>query len=111
MIYNMQIHHALFIVLKTCFLVIYLLVKFNILPAEPRIEFIIEDLLKLLVIIATLYIFSPFRKKFTIHKHDRYFAFCAAFFLLASFKLLNKLTFWKEIKDTLKMHTPWHTTT
>lgn len=99
----MGFYHKIFLVLKVSFIFIYILVKLNILKTEPEIEYVIEDLLKAMVIIFCLYIFWPFRKKYQIKKEDRYFAFSAAIFLLTSFKILYKNSYWKALMNMLSM--------
>jgi len=88
-LFYMKWYHKTFLILKLIFIVIYLLTKFKILFNEPEIEYLVEDTIKIMVTIFCLYIFWPFRSKYQIKKHDRYFGFSAGIFLLISLKALS----------------------
>ena len=85
----MKWYHKVFLILKITFIILYLLSKFKILSSQPEIEFLIEDTIKIMVTIFCLYIFWPFRSKYQIKKHDRYFGFSAGIFLLISMKVFS----------------------
>ena len=86
----MEWYHKVFIALKITFVFLYVLTKFHFFSNEPEIEYFIEDLIKLMVSIFCLYLFWPFRSKYQIKKHDRYFGFSAGVFMLISMKVFNK---------------------
>tara|TARA_B110000967_G_C18881997_1_gene561608 strand:- start:268 stop:570 length:303 start_codon:yes stop_codon:yes gene_type:complete len=85
----MELYHKLYLFLKIGFVFVYLLVRIKILKTEPEIEFLLEDIIKFMVTFFCLYIFWPFRRKYQIKKHDRYFGFSAGIFLLISTKIFK----------------------
>ena len=87
----MEWYHRIFLVLKITFIILYTLTKFGFFSNEPELEYVIEDIIKLMVAIFCLYLFWPFRSKFQIKKHDRYFGFSAGIFMLISMKIFKKI--------------------
>jgi hypothetical protein len=86
----MEWYHKVFLFLKIIFIILFILTKFHIFYTEPEIEYIIEDIIKLMVCIFCLYLFWPFRSNYQIKKHDRYFGFSAGVFLIISMKIFKK---------------------
>ena len=89
----MKWYHKFFIILKITFILLYVLGKFKFLSIQPEFEYLIEDTIKLMVTIFSLYIFWPFRSKYQIKKHDRYFGFSAGIFLLISMKAFSPYSY------------------
>ena len=85
----MEWYHKVFLVLKVAFVSVCIN-KISYFSSEPEIEYIIEDIIKLMVCIFCLYLFWPFRSKYQIKKHDRYFGFSAGVFMLISMKIFNR---------------------
>ena len=100
----MEWYHKLFLLLKVSFIVIYFLVRVKIFKTEPEIEFLIEDIIKVMVTFFCLYIFWPFRQKYQIKKHDRYFGFSAGIFLLISAKIFKSNNYVNVIRNMFLKH-------
>ena len=100
----MEWYHKLYLFLKISFLVIYILVRAKFLKTEPEIEFLIEDVIKIMVTFFCLYIFWPFRQKYQIKKHDRYFGFSAGVFLLISAKIFKSNNYINVIRNMFLKH-------
>ena len=98
----MEWYHKVFLVLKVAFVSLYVLTKFHIFSSEPEIEYIIEDIIKLMVCIFCLYLFWPFRSKYQIKKHDRYFGFSAGVFMLISMKIFNKNSYINTLMNVIQ---------
>ena len=98
----MNWYHKIFIVLKTTLIFFYILTKLHILSNEPEIEYLIEDSIKIMVCIFCLYLFWPFRSKYQIKKHDRYFGFSAGIFMLISLKIFNKNNYFFTLINMIK---------
>lgn len=100
----MEWYHKLFLLLKVSFVAIYVLVRVKFFKTEPEIEFLIEDIIKVMVTFFCLYIFWPFRQKYQIKKHDRYFGFSAGIFLLISAKIFKSNNYVNVIRNMFLKH-------
>ena len=100
----MEWYHKLFLFLKLSFVLIYILVRVKFFKTEPEIEYLIEDIIKVMVTFFCLYIFWPFRQKYQIKKHDRYFGFSAGIFLLISAKLFKSNNYVSVIRNMFLKH-------
>ena len=98
----MEWYHKIFIVLKITLIVFYILTKLHIISNEVEVEYLIEDSLKIMVCIFCLYLFWPFRSKYQIKKHDRYFGFSAGVFMLISLKIFNKNNYFFTLINIIK---------
>ncbi len=98
----MEWYHKIFIVLKITLIVFYILTKLHIISNEVEVEYLIEDSLKIMVCIFCLYLFWPFRSKYQIKKHDRYFGFSAGVFMLISLKIFNKNNYFFTLINMIK---------
>lgn len=100
----MEWYHKLYLLLKISFIVIYILVRARFFKTEPEIEYLIEDIIKVMVTFFCLYIFWPFRQKYQIKKHDRYFGFSAGIFLLISAKIFKSNNYVNAIRNMFLKH-------
>jgi len=100
----MDWYHKLYLFLKISFLFIYILVRVKVFKTEPEIEFLIEDIIKFMVMFFCLYIFWPFRQKYQIKKHDRYFGFSAGLFLLMSAKIFKSNNYMQVLQNLFTKH-------
>ena len=66
----MEWYHKIFLILKILFIFFYVITKFVVIPYHIEIEYVIEDMIKLMVCIFSLYLFWPFRSKYQIKKHN-----------------------------------------
>lgn len=98
----MEWYHRVFLGLKITFVILYILTKIRFFSFEPEIEYVLEDIIKLMVAIFCLYLFWPFRSKFQIKKHDRYFGFSAGVFMLISMKIFKKNNYFYNLINILQ---------